>query len=442
MSSSFTITSPSNTVLLGSTGQGQATFTVSNISGRINRGRARLTPQNPAAAAWITLEGEAERDFEIASTQQYAVTIKVPPKAPPGSYIFRLDMVGMENPDEDYAQGPGVTFQMSSAPSKPFPWWIVIAAGVVLVAAVIIIFLIISGQKVPVPDVSGLSVAAAQDALKAAGLTPGDTREEHSSTVPAGILLGSEPPAGEKVSKGSSVTLVLSSGQAATPTFTPTVTLPSPTATFTPSFTLTFTPTWTRTQTATPTLTPWPADIIAWYKLASDAVDTTGHNAPVVMHGTTFTDGGVFCNGVYSGSGGANYCEIRTPVLSTFDFGKFTIQVSFKASERKRMPVFMGGPSYRWIGYYLYGDGHVALKYNNDQYLDCGQSYNAGTWYRAKITYDGVNASLYLNGVKACTQTTGLVHNNERVISVTDGSNGGIFKGVIKDLLVLKVIVP
>jgi hypothetical protein len=454
MSSSFTITSPSNTVLLGPNGQGQATFTVSNISGRINRGRARLTPQNPASAGWITIEGEGERDFEIASTQQFVVNIVVPPKSPPGSYIFRLDMVGVDNPDEDLSQGPGVTFQVSAAPGpKPFPWWILaVAGGVVLIAVIVIIIAAVTGAKVKVPDITGLNQSEAEIALLKAGLTLGEVSSQPSSSVPIGIAIGSNPPAGDQVAKNASINLILSAGPAVTATFTPTATLPSKTPTitntFTSTFTRIFTPTFTSTftqvptKTFTPTITPWPADFLAWYKLNVDGKDTTLHNGPLVLHNTTFTDGGIFCNGIYKNSGSADYCEITTPAISSFDFGRFTIQVQFKASERKQMPVIMGGPSFRWIGYYLYANGHVALKYNNSLFLDCGQSYNAGTWYTAKITYDGVNVRLYLNGTQACSMTTGLVHNNERVFTVTDYSNAGIFKGVIRDLQIRKVVVP
>jgi hypothetical protein len=443
MSNSFTITSPSNTILLSPTGQGQATFTVSNISGRINRGRARLVPQNPASAGWIKLEGEAERDFSIASTQQYSVTINIPPKSPPGSYIFRLDIVGVDNPDEDLSQGPGVTFQVTAATPKPFPWWILaVAGGAVLIAIVVIIIVAVTGAKVKVPDITGLNQSEAEIALLKAGLKLGEVSSQPSSSVPAGIAVGSNPPAGEQVAKDASINLILSAGPSVTATFTPTATLPSLTPTFTNTFTRVFTPTFTKTftqvptKTFTPTNTPWPADFVAWYKLSADGADTTLHNGPLVMTNTTFSDGGVFCNGIY------NNCSIKTPSLPSFDFGKFSIQVLFKPSERKQMPVFMGGPSYRWIGYYLYANGHVALKYNNDQFVDCGQSYNAGTWYTARITYDGVNAKLFLNGALACAKTFGLVHNNERVITVTDYSVGSTFKGVIKDLQIKKVITP
>ena len=44
-------------------------------------------------------------------------------------------MVSAQNPDEDFAEGPTVSFEVPApAPKKPFPWWIVaVAAAVVLV---------------------------------------------------------------------------------------------------------------------------------------------------------------------------------------------------------------------------------------------------------------------------------------------------------------------
>jgi hypothetical protein len=454
MPSLFTITSVSNSVILDAARQGQATFTVSNTSGKHVRGRARLTPQNPETAAWLSIVGIAERDFPIDTTQQFTVKVKVPSQAPAGSYIFRLDVVGVDNPDEDYTQGPGMTFEVPKFLPKKFPWWILaVVGGVVVIAAAVIVVLSIIGQKVQVPDITGLSQGTAENELQRIGLKPGNVSQENSNTVPGGAVIRSEPSGGEKVGKGESVNLILSLGPAATSTFTPTATLPSSTPTFTLTFTSTFTriftPTWTftlpPTRTLVPTRTPtrtkvptptYDPNVVAWYPLHSDLLDLTHHNGPVIVHNAPFQDGGVYCNGVYQN------CDITTPSLATFDFGKFSIQVIFKPGEKKLMPVFMGGPSYRWIGYYLYANGHVALKYNNDQYLDCGQSYSPGTWYTARITYDGVNAKLYLNGVLACTKNVGLVHNNERVITISDFSNGTTFKGVVRDLVVKKVLTP
>src|SRR5262245_16291829 len=109
MPSSFAVTTASNTVPLGDNRTSQVSFTVSNISSRPMRGRARVVPLNPTAAPWLSLLGEAERTLPASSTEQYAVQIKAPPTAPAGSYSFRLDMVGVENPDEDFVQGPSVS---------------------------------------------------------------------------------------------------------------------------------------------------------------------------------------------------------------------------------------------------------------------------------------------------------------------------------------------
>ena len=213
MPSLFTITSVSNSVILDAARQGVATFTVSNTSGRQVRGRARLTPQNPEAAAWLSIVGIAERDFPIETTQQFTVKVKVPPQAPAGNYIFRLDVVGVDNPDEDYTQGPGMTFEVPKFLPKKFPWWILaVVGGVLVIAAAVIVILSIIGQKVQVPDISGLGQGTAENELQRIGLELGNVSQENSSTVPSGAVIRSEPPGGEKVAKGSTVDLVMSSG--------------------------------------------------------------------------------------------------------------------------------------------------------------------------------------------------------------------------------------
>ncbi len=63
-----------------------------------------------------------------------------------------------------------------------------------------------------VPKLAGLSVDAATAALVAAGLTVGNTAQEYSATVPAGQVIRSQPPAGQKLRPGSPVSLVVSKG--------------------------------------------------------------------------------------------------------------------------------------------------------------------------------------------------------------------------------------
>ena len=160
MAGPFDITTTTNTIRLDDKRQAEVSFSAFNNSGRQIRGRAIIVPQNPASATpasgtptsgtqpptpntrqWLTLVGDAEKDFPIASTLEYKVSIAVPPDAPPGTYPFRLDVVGVENPDELLSQGPSVTFEVPAPVVKKqaFPVWIplVIIGALLLVGGVI-----------------------------------------------------------------------------------------------------------------------------------------------------------------------------------------------------------------------------------------------------------------------------------------------------------------
>ena len=67
-------------------------------------------------------------------------------------------------------------------------------------------------QQVAVPQVVGLTVSSARGRLQKAGLKASE-REENSDTVAQGRVISVSPPEGQKVDKGSSVTLVVSSGK-------------------------------------------------------------------------------------------------------------------------------------------------------------------------------------------------------------------------------------
>src|SRR5438093_2152984 len=110
--SPFAITTGSNTLLLNAERKAEAAFTVSNISGRPLRGRGVPQPLGQTSANWLSIAGQAERDFGIGVTQQYTVQVAVPPDAAPGDYTFRLDAVGVDNPDESFTQGPVVSFHV------------------------------------------------------------------------------------------------------------------------------------------------------------------------------------------------------------------------------------------------------------------------------------------------------------------------------------------
>lgn len=134
MPNEFAITAAAGRVTLDANRRGQAIFTVSSMTDRPLRARARVVPFNPEAESWFTIS-EPERDIAVAATQQFAVDIAVPPAALARDYTIRLDVVGVELPDEQYAQGPGIIVAVPAPPlptKKPFPWWIVAVAGATL----------------------------------------------------------------------------------------------------------------------------------------------------------------------------------------------------------------------------------------------------------------------------------------------------------------------
>ena len=245
MPSLFTVTSASSTVRLDEDRQGETAFTAFNASGRTVAGRAVVVADAPASNEWFTVLGESEREFAVAAAEQYRVQIRVSPVVQAGDYAFRLDMVGVENPDEDYTQGPTVilTVPEASPERKPFPWWIVAAAvgGIILIA--IVVAVVLATAKATVPNVVGQSLGDAEQTVEANRLSVGANLEGPGEGITPGHISATTPEAGERLRRGSSVDLVI----AVAPTETST---PTPTQTGTP----------TQTKAPAPTRTPTPSE--------------------------------------------------------------------------------------------------------------------------------------------------------------------------------------
>ncbi|MDY7226436.1 LamG-like jellyroll fold domain-containing protein [Hyalangium rubrum] len=140
MPRSFAITTSAPSLQLNGTGRGEFTFTVSNTLARPVRVRAVLEPEGSLPRGWLMIEGETERELAPDGTQSYGVKLLVPPGTPEGSYAFRLIIADVANPDEEFAIGPLVNFQLQRpapvVPKKKFPLWIaLLAAGVLLITA-------------------------------------------------------------------------------------------------------------------------------------------------------------------------------------------------------------------------------------------------------------------------------------------------------------------
>ncbi|MBV9117196.1 MAG: PASTA domain-containing protein, partial [Acetobacteraceae bacterium] len=70
-----------------------------------------------------------------------------------------------------------------------------------------------SGPQVAVPDVTGFTQAAAETALRIAGLVPGTVASRKSDTMPTGGVVSTNPRPGDLVNQGSKINLEVSTGQ-------------------------------------------------------------------------------------------------------------------------------------------------------------------------------------------------------------------------------------
>lgn len=141
MPRAFAITPATPTIRLNASGQGEISFTVSNALGRAARIRITLVPEGQTKREWLALSGDAERDLAADGTQQVSVKIAAPAGTAPGSYGFHPLVSTVTNPDEEYAEGATVSFDVapSAAPKQPFPWWIVAAGAGALVIIIVAI---------------------------------------------------------------------------------------------------------------------------------------------------------------------------------------------------------------------------------------------------------------------------------------------------------------
>jgi hypothetical protein len=157
---SFTVTAAAPSVALEQTGGGRAAFTVTNTTAAPVTARLAVTPQAPAAATWFTVAEPSMRSFAPNTTESVAAQIVVPAGTTPGTYAFRLDAIAESNPDEDFTEGPPVSFEVKPPAvkaDKPFPWWILIIVALVLLGGGAAFALTRGGGKPGTPKITALS---------------------------------------------------------------------------------------------------------------------------------------------------------------------------------------------------------------------------------------------------------------------------------------------
>ena len=174
-------------------------------------------------------------------------------------------------------------------------------------------------------------------------------------------------------------------------------------------------------------------DAIAWYKLTSNANDTSGKSNAISLKGVQFKNGALYSDGVYQQSTASAYPK-------NWDLTRFSISAKFYVNDiTKSRPVFITG--HRWLGYYLDKNGTISMKYNNSNMVTSNTRYKINTWHSANITYENGIAYFFLDDVQIGYKKINFNFVNKNPtpsIGITDYSNGATFKGWIKDLIVYR----
>jgi hypothetical protein len=147
----FDITTTDDRLKVDAKGQGQVAFTVTNTTPRRVRGRMKPKALEGGQSAWLTVSGAAERDFAPNATEQVSVQVSVPPGTAPGSFKLRLDGVAVDNPEEDFTEGPAIAVEIAGAPPPPKPslWWVWVLVAVILVVVAVVAYLLLRKPKAP-----------------------------------------------------------------------------------------------------------------------------------------------------------------------------------------------------------------------------------------------------------------------------------------------------
>ncbi len=127
MSRAFDVTSSTPSVTLNAEGKGELAFTVSNALGKPVRARFLPVTKGSTGAGWLKVSGASERELTPDGTHQVLVEIAAPAGTPAGRYEFALLVSSVNNPDDEFAESPVVSFDAgaSQKPPPPFPWWLV-----------------------------------------------------------------------------------------------------------------------------------------------------------------------------------------------------------------------------------------------------------------------------------------------------------------------------
>jgi unsaturated rhamnogalacturonyl hydrolase len=180
-------------------------------------------------------------------------------------------------------------------------------------------------------------------------------------------------------------------------------------------------------------------NLLAYYPLITNTTDITGNNPDMILINTPFSNGGIYCNGIYEKQG---YCDAHTPEINQISYARLTFYVEFKVEQYAsyNIPVIVAGAGYydRWLGFTIRSNGNYSL--NADNFTEVAvSSANCilNVWHSAAITYDSSTNSgkLFIDGTLVCKGNFTINRQNaHKSIGIVNHSKGEVFKGYLRNI--------
>jgi beta-lactam-binding protein with PASTA domain len=176
------------------------------------------TPEDSYTDVFAVNDGAAAVAVSVVASMTDLIIAIAPPAA---GDVAVPDVVNQTEADATSAiTGLGLVAGTTEAPDETVPVGSVVSqdpsAGTMVAAGSTVNIVVSTGPDapatIPVPDVTGQSAADAQAALEAEGFVVTVT-EQPSADIEAGLVISTNPVAGTEVAPGTSVEMIVSSGQ-------------------------------------------------------------------------------------------------------------------------------------------------------------------------------------------------------------------------------------
>ena len=267
-----------------------------------------------------------------------------------------------------------------------------------------------------VPDVVGVSEAAAEAAITGAGLVVGTVATANSDTVPAGDVISQDPTDGTSVPMGTAVDLVISLGSI-------------------------------------------PEDLVGYWAFedgsGGTAADDSGYGNDGTVVDAVWTGAGQI-GGALDFDGAGDRVQVPDSASLGFASNQMTLACWMNANSLSAGWVTLmhrTRADIRWYDWQLYARASDAptanrpvfrIDWDGDRIVDANEQVQGdivlspGTWYHIAATYDGSQMKFYIDGtLRGTTNVSGVIPNGGRDIWI--GGNepwGEYFDGVIDEVQV------